>query len=48
MSKWDLPPKGGHLDKADGIYLQNMSIARKRLKIAIPIGIVLEIQNLLL
>ena len=25
MSKWQLPPKGGHLDAADGIYLQNMT-----------------------
>lgn len=44
MSKWNLPPKGGHLDKADGIYLQNMSIAeiRERVKkndvIIIPVG----------
>ena len=34
MSKWNLPPKEGHLDKADGIYLQNMNIAeiRERVK----------------
>jgi creatinine amidohydrolase/Fe(II)-dependent formamide hydrolase-like protein len=44
MSKWNLPPDGGHLDKADGIYLQNMSIAeiRERAKkndvIIIPVG----------
>ncbi len=22
---WELPPKGGHMDKADGIYVQNMT-----------------------
>ena len=44
MSKWDLPPKEGHMDKADGIYLQNMSIKeiKERVKkndvIIIPIG----------
>ena len=44
MSKWNLPPKEGHLDKADGIYLQNMNIAeiRERVKkndvIIIPVG----------
>ena len=44
MSKWNLPPDGGHLDKADGIYLQNMSIVeiRERVKendvIIIPVG----------
>ena len=26
MSKWNLPPKGGHLDLPDGIYLQNMNM----------------------
>jgi len=25
MSKWQLPPKGGHQDLADGIYLQTMT-----------------------
>ena len=25
MSKWEIPPKGGHLDLADGVYLQNMT-----------------------
>jgi creatinine amidohydrolase/Fe(II)-dependent formamide hydrolase-like protein len=44
MSKWNLPPSGGHLDLPDGIYLQNMTIAeiRERVKkndlIIIPTG----------
>jgi creatinine amidohydrolase/Fe(II)-dependent formamide hydrolase-like protein len=44
MSKWKLPPEGGHLDKADGIYLQNMTgkQVQQRLKkndiIILPIG----------
>ena len=44
MSKWDLPPKEGHMDKADGIYYQNMTAkeVEERLKkddiIVIPIG----------
>ena len=44
MSKWDLPPKGGLMDKPDGIYLQTMSITeiQKRLKnndvIIVPLG----------
>lgn len=25
MSGWQLPPEGGHMDKADGIYVQNMT-----------------------
>ncbi|MBI4277193.1 MAG: creatininase family protein [Armatimonadetes bacterium] len=25
MAKWDLPPKGGHMDKRTGVYLQNMT-----------------------
>jgi len=34
MSKWDLPPKGGIMDKPKGIYLQTMSITeiQERLK----------------
>ena len=27
MTDWNLPPKGGHMDLPDGIYLQNMNIA---------------------
>ena len=27
MTKWELPPKEGHMDKPSGIYLQTMSIA---------------------
>jgi creatinine amidohydrolase/Fe(II)-dependent formamide hydrolase-like protein len=44
MSKWNLPPKGGHMDLSDGIYLQTMSILEinERLKkndvIIIPVG----------
>ena len=44
MSKWILPPKGGHMDLPDGIYLQTMSILEinERLKkndvIIIPVG----------
>ena len=43
MSKWQLPPEGG-MDKANGIYYQNMTqkeIAERRKKndvIIIPIG----------
>ncbi|MDR7459364.1 MAG: creatininase family protein, partial [Armatimonadota bacterium] len=25
MGKWDLPPRGGHMDKRTGIYLQTMT-----------------------
>ncbi len=25
MSKWKLPPNGGHMDNATGIYYQNMT-----------------------
>jgi len=25
MAKWDLPPKGGHMDQASGVYFQNMT-----------------------
>ncbi len=25
MGQWRLPPDGGHMDKADGVYLQNMT-----------------------
>jgi len=44
MSKWNLPPSGGHMDLPDGIYLQTMSIAeiKERVKqndlIIIPVG----------
>ena len=44
MSKWDLPPKGGIMDKPKGIYLQTMSITeiQERLKnndvIIVPLG----------
>ncbi len=44
MSKWDLPPKGGIMDKPQGIYLQTMSITeiQERLKkndvIIVPLG----------
>ncbi|MFX1354515.1 MAG: creatininase family protein, partial [Promethearchaeota archaeon] len=44
MGKWNLPAKGGHLDLADGIYLQNMNIVeiRERIEkndwIIIPVG----------
>jgi len=44
MSKWEIPPKGGHLDLADGIYFQNMTMkeVEERLKkcdlIIIPVG----------
>ena len=23
---WELPPRGGHMDAADGIYFQNMTM----------------------
>src|SRR4030042_168192 len=42
--KWKLPPKGGHLDRASGVYFQNMTMkeAAARLKkcdlIIIPVG----------
>ncbi|MFQ5796464.1 MAG: 3-dehydro-scyllo-inosose hydrolase [Candidatus Bipolaricaulia bacterium] len=44
MANWKLPPEGGHMDKADGIYLQNMTMKQieARLKqndlIIIPLG----------
>ena len=44
MGKWKIPPDGGHMDKADGIYFQNMTghEIKERLKkndiILIPIG----------
>ena len=44
MGKWELPPKGGHMDLADGIYLQNMTWKEieERLKkndlIIVPVG----------
>jgi len=44
MTDWNLPPKGGHMDLPDGLYLQTMNIAeiRERVKendvIIIPIG----------
>jgi len=44
VRKWILPPDGGHMDRASGVYLQNMTgyALRERLKvndiIIIPIG----------
>lgn len=44
MGQWELPPKGGHMDLADGLYLQNMTWFQieERLKvndiIIIPVG----------
>ncbi len=44
MGKWDLPPKGGHMDMASGIYFQNMTYRQieRRLEqndiIILPIG----------
>lgn len=44
LSKWQIPPTGGHLDLADGIYFQNMTgkEVQERLKkndvIIIPVG----------
>ncbi|MCL4516388.1 MAG: creatininase family protein [Firmicutes bacterium] len=44
MSSWELPPKGGHQDLADGIYLQTMTAKQlqERLKkddiLIVPIG----------
>ena len=44
MGRWDLPPSGGHMDKASGIYFQNMTgrEVKERLKhndiIIIPVG----------
>ncbi|HKM76052.1 MAG TPA: 3-dehydro-scyllo-inosose hydrolase [Candidatus Bathyarchaeia archaeon] len=44
MSNWNLPPSGGHMEKQDGIYLQNMTMKQveERLKkndlIIIPLG----------
>ncbi|MGQ9779747.1 MAG: 3-dehydro-scyllo-inosose hydrolase [Bacillota bacterium] len=44
MSTWELPPKGGHMDLVDGIYLQNMTWKQiqERLKkddiLIIPVG----------
>ncbi len=44
MGKWEIPPKGGHMDKADGIYFQNMNTKelKERLEendlIIIPVG----------
>ena len=44
MTDWNLPPKSGHMDLPDGIYLQNLSISeiKERVKIndviIIPIG----------
>ena len=44
MSDWTLPPKGGHMESADQIYLQNMTWKQieQRLKqndiIIVPIG----------
>ena len=44
MSKWQIPAQGGHMEKNDGIYFQNMTNldVKERLKkndiIMIPIG----------
>ena len=44
MKMWQIPPKEGHMDKADGIYFQNMNVKeiKERLQkddiIIIPIG----------
>lgn len=44
MSKWQIPPNGGHMDKASDLYFQNMTAkeVQKRLKtndlIIIPLG----------
>ena len=44
MPKWELPPDGGHMDRASGIYFQNMTMLEieERLKksdlIIIPLG----------
>ncbi|TFG16237.1 MAG: creatininase family protein [Promethearchaeota archaeon] len=44
MTDWNLPPKSGHMDLPDGIYLQNLSISeiKERVKkndvIIIPVG----------
>ena len=44
MGRWELPPKGGHMDLADGLYLQNMTWFQieERLKvndiIIVPLG----------
>ena len=44
MGKWEIPPKGGHMDRPTGIYYQNMNgfEIKKRLKkndvLILPIG----------
>ena len=44
MTKWNLPPSGGHMDLPDGLYLQNMSIDEIKERISkndviiIPVG----------
>ena len=44
MSNWELPPKGGHLESPNGLYLQTMNMTQinERLKtndlIFIPVG----------
>ncbi len=44
MAKWKLPPEGGHMDRASGIYMQNMTgkELQERLKkndlIIVPLG----------
>lgn len=43
-NKWQIPPVGGHMDEADGVYFQNMIMleVEPRLKkddlIIIPVG----------
>jgi len=44
MTKWNLPPSGGHMDIPDGIYLQTMSIVEIKERVSkndiiiIPVG----------
>ena len=44
MSKWELPPRKGHMDEPSGVYLQNMTMRQiqERLKkddiIIVPVG----------
>ena len=44
MSKWNLPATGGHMEKQDGIYYQNMTtkMVEERLKtndvLLLPVG----------
>ena len=44
MGDWELPPKGGHMERPDGVYYQTMNMTQinERLKkndlIIIPVG----------